>query len=238
MKKFMILVTTVAILASCSKDDEKVDVKDYGMKTFSANMKYEPSGGMASDFTYKQQTYFKFGEKEAVAVGEYGKGDWTTFDVLPKIPKEEGGELIDNPKYNVTTTVKNWNLVFTQYKGDAMQGAGKTVMPYFLTGVLINTENVEIALYEYKESTEEAKITKAFSDFKLSNATSLTYSNKIESIGIKWKKMKGMPPTYMVKTNYFYVAKLKDGNFYKLRFISFYGETKTKRIIKIEYALM
>ncbi len=39
MKKLLILFATVALLASCSDDDEKIVPKDYGMKKFSADMK-------------------------------------------------------------------------------------------------------------------------------------------------------------------------------------------------------
>ncbi len=238
MKKFMILLATVALFAACSDDDEKVEVKDYGMKTFSADLKYQPTGGgMAKDFNCKQQTYFKFGKDAAVAIGEHGKDSWTRFDILPKVPKGmKNPELVSNPNYNVTTSVKGWDMVFTQYVGDAYQGHGPkgAIMPYFLAGVLINTANVEVGLHV----SEASDASKAFADLKLADVANVTYKKDINTIGIKWVDRVGMPPTYKVKTNNFYIVKVSNGNVYKLRFVGYYGATKKDKVFKCEYALM
>lgn len=236
MRKIMILLATVAFLASCSDNDDPITPKDFSLKTFAADMGYEKpqGGGMANNFTHKKQTYMKFDKAEPIAIGKYGENSWTTFDILPKVPNDKG-VLIDNKNYNVTTNVIDWDLLFTQYKGNAMKGRGDGVMPYFLTGVLINTENVEVALYKYEDSKDEAEITKMFKDLTLANVTNLKYSKEIDCIGTAWK---GMPPTYHPKTNFFYIAKTKSGNVYKVRFVGVYGSTKSERIFTCEYALM
>ncbi|MBS9768937.1 MAG: hypothetical protein KGV44_15560 [Flavobacteriaceae bacterium] len=239
MKKLLILLTAVAFFASCSDDDEKIVPKDYGMKKFSADMKYEKPKGMAKDFSCKQQVYMQLGKEKAVHTGIYGLGSWTTFNILPEIPKSMGSkEMIKNPKYNVTTTVKDWDILFTQYVGNAMKGRGDGVFPYFLAGVLINPERVEVALHEYTASKEEKTISEAFSKLMLSDVATVKYSNEIDAIGTAWKGMKGMPPTYNPQTNFFYIIKTKSGDIYKLRFVGVYGKTQDERIFSCEYALM
>lgn len=239
MKNFMVLLAAVAVLTSCNNDEE-MEVKDYGTKTFSADMKYESSGGgVTTSFTYKQQTYFKFGETDATAIGEYEKDSWTTFNILPKVPNSDG-EMVTNANYNITTSIENWDLLFTQYVGDGYYGAGPngTVYPYYLTGVLINTDNVAVGMQEYTASTEEEKISEAFSNLALSDITEVEYKSNIEAIGSNWKTFNMSTYKYSIKTNYFYIVKVSGTDIYKLRFTGFYGDTEKERIIKIEYALM
>ncbi len=239
MKKFMILLATVALMTSCSDDDEKIIPKDYGLKNFSADLMYQPAGGggMSTDFSCKQQVYFKLGKENAVAVGNYTtKDNWTTFNILRKIQKGQNPtDLIDNPAYNVTTTQKGWDLLFTQYIGNGAKLMGMPgVMPYPITGVLCNTADVEIALYKYTESVEANDITKAFSDLKLVDVENLTYGSKIDEIGTSFRSMQGMPPTYTPNYNYFYIIKTAANETYKLRFT----EYSRKKVISVEYALM
>ncbi|PID95481.1 MAG: hypothetical protein CSA94_01385 [Bacteroidetes bacterium] len=236
MKKFMILLAAV----SCSDDDDKVVPKDYGMKVFSADLMYQPAGGggMSTDFSCKQQVYFKLGQENAVAVGNYTtKDNWTTFDLLPKIPskmtKQGGIPDTKNPNYNVTTTQKGWDLLFTQYIDDAYAGHGPKgmIMPYYLAGVLCNTADVKIALYKYEG---DENIAKAFADLKLANVKDVMYSNKINAIGTSFRSMKGMPPVFAVNANHFYIIKTAANETYKLRFT----EYSRKKVISVEYALM
>ncbi len=179
----------------------------------------------------------QLGKEEAVHTGIYGLGSWTTFNILPEIPKAMGSkEMIKNPKYNVTTTVKDWDILFTQYYGNAMKGKG--FYGYFLAGVLINPKRVEVALHEYTASKEETTISEAFSKLALSDVATPKYSKEIDAIGIEWKERKGMPPTYTPKTNFFYIIKTKSGDIYKLRFVGVYGKTQDERVFSCEYALM
>lgn len=237
MKKLMILFAAVALFVACSDDDdERIIPKEYGTTKFSADLKHEPHQGMAGDFTCKQQTYMKLGEVKPVHVGKYGEDSWTTFDILPKIPNEDK-ELVDNPNYNVSTNVKGWDLLFTQYKGNARKGSGE-VMPYFLAGILINAESVKVALHKYEASKEDEAISKAFSALTLADVANVAYSSEIDFIGISWKGMSGMPPKYSPKTNWFYIVKTTSGETYKVRFTSVYGKSKDDRVFTCEYALM
>ncbi len=244
MKKLIILLTAATLMTSCSDDDEKiipVPEKDYGMKTYSADLKREKVDGMPTYFNCKQQTFFKFGKKTAVAVGEYGKPSWTTFDLRKKIPAEQGSEkMVDNPDYNYKSNVKDWDMVFTQYLIAGSMGPGQPVKNVYPTGVLLNAEGVAVGFAKYTDSTKEDDIAKAFADLKLIDIEKVKfYENTARAIGANWKKRVGMPPVYQVKKNLFYFIKQIDtGDIYKLRFISCYGETQDDYVFKCEYALI
>lgn len=243
----MILFAAVALMTSCSDDDEKIVTKDYGMKTFSADLMYEkPTGGPhgGGGFTCKQQVYFKLGQDNPVAVGNNKTNqNWTTFDLLPKIPKgKDSKEMVTNPNYNVTTSVKGWDLLFTQYVGNGAKAMGMAgVMPYKLAGVLVNTADVKVQLYKYEvnsklSETEMLEDTKAaFAALKLADLKDKKLEERrgIDAIGTSFRTMKGMPPTYIVSYNNFYIIKTVNNDTYKLRFISY-----KKKVITCEYALM
>ncbi len=239
----MILLAAVVLMASCSDDDDKITPKDYGMKTFAADMKYEKQGsGMAKDFNCKQQTFFKFGQADAVFIGKHGTDTWTRFDLLPKVPKSMGSnELIDNPLYNLETTkVQDWDMVFTQYVGDAYGGRGPqgAIMPYFLAGVLINPNNVKVGLVVEDEKKPVTELAQAFADLKLADVATIEYKNNVDAIGTKFRSMKGMG-NYVPNLHVFFIVKRNNGDIYKLRFIGFWdGAEKKNKVFKCEYALM
>ncbi len=237
----MILLAAVVLMASCS-DDEKITPKDYGMKTFAADMKYKSSGGMAKDFNCKQQTFFKFGQADAVFIGEHGTDTWTRFDLCPKVPKSMGStELIDNPLYNLKTTkVQDWDMVFTQYIGDAYGGRGPkgAIMPYFLAGVLINPDKVQVGLVVEDKNKSVTELAQAFADLKLADVATVEYKNNMDAIGTKFRAMKGMG-NYEPNLHAFFIVKRNNGDIYKLRFIGFWGGAEKKnKVFKCEYALM
>ncbi len=239
----MILCTVVLLMASCD-DDKKIiptPKKDYGMKTYSADLKREKIDGMPTYFNCKQQTFFKFGKETAVAIGEYGKPSWTTFDLRKKIPAKQGStNMIDNPDYNYESKGKDWDMVFTQYIISGSMGAGQPIINIYPAGVLLNAKGVAVGFTKYTESTKEDDISKAFADLKLIDIENVKfYENTAKAIGSNWKKGVGMPPIYQVKTNLFYFIKqIETGNIYKLRFVGCYGKTREDYVFKCEYALM
>ncbi len=234
----MILLAAVVLMASCS-DDNKVIPKDYGMKTFAADMKYKKVGhGMATDFNCKQQTFFKFGQADAVFIGEHGTDTWTRFDLLPKVPKsKKSKELIDNPLYKTKTDkVQDWDMVFTQYIGDLDPSSG--VMPYFLAGILINPDNVQVGLVVEDKNKSVTELAQAFADLKLADVATVEYKNNVDAIGTKFRTMVSMG-NYEPNLHAFFIVKRNNGDIYKLRFIGFWGGAEKKnKVFKCEYALM
>jgi len=222
MKKLLFAIALSTVLFACD-EDEKIEVKDYGMKKFEADMKYDAKAPHGQ-IKYTQQVFMKLGQDEPVALGEYGTDTWTTFCLT----KDKEGI-----PFNDQTKVKGWDFVFTQFYR-ASDGYG-------VSGNLINTEEgIEIGLLKYEDSKEAAKISEAFAMLTLEDVKNVSdYKSNIDAIPDgEWKAMHGMPPSFSVNTHHFYVVKLKNNDTYKLRFLSFYGETKAERIMVVEYALM
>lgn len=215
----------VASLSACDSDDDVVEVKDYNLQTFEADLKYD-SEVEHGTVAYTQQVYFKFGESDTVATGLYGTDSWNQFYLLQ-----------DSAATNYTSDVNDWDLVFTNYTDNL--GTDEEPMAYNVTGVLINTdEEIEVGLYEYTDSEDSDEISAAFANLDLDAISGTVYSTDVDVIGYNWKSFDMSSYTYTVATNEFYLAKLSSGDIYKLHFVSFYGESTSERIIKIEYQLM
>jgi len=226
MKQSILALTVAAALFSaCSDEDEIVEVKDYGLKSFEANLSYN-SEAAHGEVAYKEQTYFAFGEENAIGSGTFGTDSWTTFFLIP-----------DTTAYNVTASVEDWDLLLSYYV-EALEDEGE-VVPYGVTGVLLNTEKgIRVAKLEYTDSEEETAITQAFANLALSEVSGLTFSSDINTIGHSWKAFDLSAMMYTVHSNWFYIVKMTNGDTYKLRFISFYGASTSERVIKFEYQLM
>ncbi len=225
MKRFFLALMISAGLFTACDDDEVVEVKDYGLKSYEANLAYDsetPHGEVA----YKQQVFLAFDSETPVAIGTYGTDTWTDFFLVT-----------DTSAYNVTTDVTGWDLALTYYT-EALEDAGETV-PYGVAGVLINTENnIEVGKIEYTDSEEETAISEAFANLTLADISSVSYSSEINAIGYDWKSFSLAEMMYTVNSNWFYIVRLANDDVYKLRFTSFYGASTSERVIKFEYQLM
>jgi hypothetical protein len=222
-KSLSIMLFTAVLLSACEEDP--VDVRDYGLKTFSADMLYVP-GTAHTSVAYTQQTFFAFGEEDPVSTGSYGEDSWTDFVLVQ-----------DSSAYNTTADVEGWDLAFTHYTD--LIYMGPTPTPRGVTGVLLNLdESIQVAKIVYEDSEDEADISAAFASLAIADLGNPDYSSEINAIGYDWKTLDFSTLVYTVNTNWFYIVKLTNGDIYKLRFISFYGTTNDERIIKIEYQLM
>ncbi|MFV0505814.1 MAG: HmuY family protein [Bacteroidales bacterium] len=223
-----VLPLLALVFMACSKD-EKVDIKDYGVKTFSGDLGYDVE--IANNAThgdgsiaYTQQVYFAFGNDNAVASYKVSDAtNWTNFNLV------EG-------KYNVSPkpTLDDWNLIMTYYI-DPIQ-MGEIIYEYGVTGVLINQEKVAgVAKVEYTGDSTAAYFA---NNIITSSFDTVTYTNDVSVIGRAWKSADMTTSMYTVKDNWFYAVKLKDGSVYKMRFTGFHGATANDRIVQFEYALM
>lgn len=222
ISKKLITICTIAILAfsisSCDDEDEKIVVKDYGLKTFSADYNY-------SSGTYYDQVYFSFADS-LIATATYDTDDWTQFYLIP-----------DSAATNYTSDVEGWDLVFTNYTANL--GTEAEPFAHSVTGVLINTETeIEVGFFEYTEYDDSDSIASAFVDISLSDIDTISFSTDADAIGYDWKTYTHSSGTYTVSTNYFYFVKLDDDTIYKLRFTIFYGESTSERIATIQYQLL
>lgn len=226
MKRTILTLTmAVALLASCSDDDEIVEIKDYDLKSMEVDLDYD-SEAAYGEVAYKQQTYIDLETESEVATGTYGDESWTDFYLVT-----------DTSAYNASSDVSDWDLVCTYYT-EALEDEGETI-PYGVAGVLINTEaNIEVAKMEYSDSDDDTDISEAFADLELTDVSSLTYSTAANAIGYDWKTFSFSDMLYTVNTNWFYIIKLSSGDTYKLRFTGFYGSSTDERVVKFEYQLM
>ena len=232
MKRILLVMVVVAgIFTACDDDDEIVEVKDYGLKTFTADLAYDASIGHGEGTNYTQQTYFAFGEETKVAFAVASDTlSWTDFSMI-KDPT--------HADYNISTDVTGWDLVFSYYTEEEVDMGGGSIYLVGATGVLINTEaDIEVGLYEYTESIQTDSITSAFGNLSLEDLVSVEYDSSIDVIGHSWKSYDMSNSIYNVNPSMFFIVKLMSGDIYKLRFTSFYGSSTDERVIKMEYQLM
>ena len=232
MKKVILVLMIAAGLFSACNEDEPVVVKDYGLKTFEADLKFTyipgPDEETPPTTIYAQQVYFKFGEENAVATGELDTETWTDFNVFNE----------DSADYNATSDVADWDLVLTSYVGNG-SNPGDSPEEYSLVGLLQNSGNgITAGKMEYTDSEEDTAIAEAFANLTLADVPSLQYSSDPDAIGYNWKAFSLAEMKYTIHTNWFYIVKLSNGDTYKLRVIGFYGSSTSERIIKFEYQLM
>lgn len=219
---FLALMISAGLFTACD-DDEIVEVKDYGLKTFEANLAFN-SEAAYGEVAYTQQVYFDFEEENAVAFGNYGADTWTDFNIIE-----------DTTAYKVQpdNISSDWDLVFTNYTTRLMMGP-TSYMDYGVTGVLINLEeNIQVAMLE---DTISSDLSAAFAALTLNDISDLSYTTNVDAIGYNWKKTDANY-TYIVNDNYFYFVR-KEEDTYKIRFTSFYGSSAEERLIKMEYQLM
>ncbi len=225
MRQLLVFILAVGLFSACSKDDEKVEVKDYNLKTFEADLAYDAAAEHGT-VQYTRQTYFSFNSATPVETGTYGTDTWTDFFLVP-----------DTSAYNVSTDVQDWDLLLSFYT-EALDDEG-TIIPYGVVGVLINTgENIKVGKIEYTGSEDPTAIADAFAALTPGDVGSLGYSGDINAIGHTWKSFSLSQMVYTVNSNWFYIVKLGNGDVYKLRFTGFYGTSTSQRVIKFEYQLM
>ncbi len=117
---------------------------------------------------------------------------------------------------NVEPEKNSWDMLFTQYGTILFTDEGIPT-PYFVRGVLINPEGVEV-------NVDSIHI---FSDIDYQYAGGLQYSSKADIIGYDWKDVKidfnSGTAVYLTRSNVNYIIRSTKGFFYKIRFIDYYN---------------
>jgi len=118
---------------------------------------------------------------------------------------------------NIEPNRNNWDLLFTQYETTLFDN-GKP-LPYYVRGVLINPNHVEAAVDS----------SKTFEQISIADIPSFNFHSTWDAIGYNWKSVAidiaSNSARYAVRSNYNYIIRDVKGNFYKLRFVSFYNLT-------------
>ena len=104
-----------------------------------------------------------------------------------------------------------WDLLFSQYThvfGDTMA--------YLVTGCLINTENISVAV----------DTVNLFSEINYDIIGGYVFSNRLNVIGYNWKEYQD--GSYVIFPDINYIIKDVEGLYFKLHFIDFYNELGQK----------
>ena len=115
----------------------------------------------------------------------------------------------------------NWDLAFSQYTYIFYDQV--PVLPYLVTGCLLNRYNTEAA----------PDTNNRFTQLTYSDVSNYILSRDISTIGYQWKTFNGS--SYTVNTNYSYIIRSAEGIYYKLRFTGFYNNAGAKGNPKWEY---
>ncbi|MDE0771481.1 MAG: HmuY family protein [Salibacteraceae bacterium] len=107
-----------------------------------------------------------------------------------------------------------YDLCFTQYTNIFSDPP----LAYSVNGVIINSNNTSVA----------EEFTTPFESITKTRAEGLTYAANVDVIGYDWKQFDLQNNTYNIQTNQNYVVKTSNGDYFKIRFISFYNENGIK----------
>jgi hypothetical protein len=117
-----------------------------------------------------------------------------------------------------------WSLKFSRYATMLVTNDGEQV-PYLVTGVLMNSNNV----YAAADTTD-------FFNISLQDTVNYTFSKNLDFIGYDWKYYDFDSGVYTIVPDKNYILRNNDGFYFKLRFIDFYDEFGVKGSISFEVA--
>jgi hypothetical protein len=115
---------------------------------------------------------------------------------------------------NLEPSSTSYDLVFGPYY-DLATNFGQTI-PYLVSGVLLNTNNTQSALDSINTYPEIDSITASYTEL----------TNQRDVPGYRWKipivnVSGGGSATYLIRSDYNYIIKTSENNFFKMRFLSF-----------------
>lgn len=117
-------------------------------------------------------------------------------------------------------SIDGWDFYFAPYFGWFETLTPGEYSPYNITGVMINNEGGVRVAHVFDGAID-------YNSIDLNMAQSLIYSDWKGGIGSTWKEIPSMTnPIYLMDTDKKYVVKLKDGSYYKLRFLDYYHDGK------------
>lgn len=127
----------------------------------------------------------------------------------------------DDAVVDIAPPKEAWSLKFSKYQ--TMLKDGDDDYPYLVTGVLLNTKNVTVAL----DSTD-------FLAINIQDTSNYEFTTKMDFIGYDWKYYSFDNGNYTLVDKHNFIIKNYDGFFYKMRFIDFYDEAGIKGTITLE----
>jgi len=122
-----------------------------------------------------------------------------------------------------------WDIVFTTYKEPVPEPGTGILYPYVLRGVLINSARLEVC---------ELGSPNSFETVDLDIAKKQTYSRKWNEIGYDWKAFDQATNQYTIVPNKFFLIRDESGNYFKLKFVSYYNDQGLKGFPKMAWELL
>ncbi|MDP2174775.1 MAG: HmuY family protein [Bacteroidota bacterium] len=158
--------------------------------------------------------------------------EWPDITFIPKDKTQNftyftfknGGRVVDNAEPNKNT----WDLEFTKYK-HIFYNYGPNPFPYLVTGVLSNSNQVEVAM----------DTTTNYDNINANDLSKYQFTKNRNGIGFEWKSFDFSSSfVFSVNNKNTYIIKDTDGKHYKLRFLDFYNEQRVKGYPKFEFILI
>lgn len=164
---------------------------------------------------------------------KYGYLSDTTKQWEEEIPKNDNVNFVyyslQNQKFlnDFEPKKTEWDILFTRYRHIFyLDPEGKEPFPYLVTGVLLNPDNVSMAIDSVS----------GFENISLATVQSLDFSTKEDGIGYAWKNFDyTVTFAYTINPNNIYVVKNASGSYFKIKFLDFYNKDKQRGYPKFEF---
>lgn len=177
----------------------------------------------------QQQGWYKIKILNATSTAytfEFAKLEATTSTTVT-IEKASGHNfvyysLLSNSEQEVEPKKNEWDILFTQFTQRLYQ---PLVMPYLVTGAILNRSNTTAKRIDNVD----------FESIDLEYALSLDFTDTLNVIGYDWKEFDFDTETYSIFNNVSYLIRNRDGRYFKVKFVDFYGPTGETGNFKFEY---
>lgn len=121
---------------------------------------------------------------------------------------------------------EGWDIVLAYYNGKTHDGT--ELVPYMMTGALINKGEVKAIRLNKEELEEEGQSFVSYEDVTYEDAMKLSLSSEVDAIGSDWKVLDFLTFTYKIVENQYYIIETTEGVYFKLAFTSFYNDDLEK----------
>lgn len=162
---------------------------------------------------------------------QYAKIGETTIKTLDIVKDPEYNFIFASLETNKVVSVEprkgSWDFQWAYSTYNSGLNTPYWFQDFILTNHLAGVEAAEVMI----------SATVTYANFAKSNLTGLTFSNKRDAIGSKWRSGGGPTSGPAVRSDRFYVVKDPTGNYYKLRFTSLGADGKRGRP-EFEYTLL
>jgi len=159
-------------------------------------------------------------EKYIVRLAELSSNEVKEMEILKDNSKAFVQLSLTNAEQvDIEPEKTEWDLHFTQYT-HVFEGP----TPYLVSGVLLNRENVEIALDTSLD----------FSEITYEGIDRYEFQTRVDVIGYDWKWFDFDEQSYIILPGTTYVVKKAEGTYYKMRFLDFYDKNGEKGTVTLE----